>query len=265
MAYILPQPSDSLLSKAHSFLHRVFAADASAPEQSVVVDSTGKVGIGTTTPGAALHVKGSAIQLQEATTDAGASFQLVRGLDGVARNMISTVGSGTSGKFDLKFGLDSSTWRDIYIGTNNAANGIVLKDGGNVGIGKTTPSQKLDVNGLIKATSVISTGVGTHPTGIGTYVETYVYNNNTGRLFAYDGASYYDFAIGDWNNGNPNIMLKVGGNVGIGVGAPTAKLHLAASTATAGTASLKISAGTPLTTPEAGVVEFDGTDWYFTV
>jgi hypothetical protein len=53
------------------------------------------------------------------------------------------------------------------------------------------------VSGLIKATALVSTGVTTHPTGIGTYVETYVYNGNIGRLFAFDGSSYYDLAIGD--------------------------------------------------------------------
>jgi hypothetical protein len=51
-------------------------------------------------------------------------------------------------------------------------------------------------------------------------VVNYVYQNTTGRIFSYDGASYYDLAIGDWNGGNPNIMLKKGGKVGIGIGNP---------------------------------------------
>lgn len=45
---------------------------------------------------------------------------------------------------------------------------------------------------------------------------------------------------------------------------PTARLHIAAGTATASTAPLKFTAGTNLTTPEAGAVEFDGTNYFAT-
>lgn len=57
------------------------------------------------------------------------------------------------------------------------------------------------------------------------------------------------------------------GNVGIGYGGvtnPTARLQLAAGSATAGTAPLKLTSGTNLTTPEDGAFEFDGTNLYFT-
>jgi len=49
--------------------------------------------------------------------------------------------------------------------------------------------------------------------------------------------------------------------VGVGV-TPTAVLMLKAGTATASTAPLKFTAGTNLTTAEAGVVEYDGTVFY---
>ena len=54
-------------------------------------------------------------------------------------------------------------------------------------------------------------------------------------------------------------------NVGIGTISPTAVLHLKAGTATAGTAPLKLTSGTNLTTPENGTFEYDGTNLYFTV
>ncbi|MBK8576389.1 MAG: hypothetical protein IPN90_12170 [Elusimicrobia bacterium] len=53
------------------------------------------------------------------------------------------------------------------------------------------------------------------------------------------------------------------GKIGIGTTSPTSVLHLKAGTAAANTAPLKFTAGTNLTTPEAGAVEFDGTDLYF--
>lgn len=51
----------------------------------------------------------------------------------------------------------------------------------------------------------------------------------------------------------------------VGVANPAAYLHIAASTGTAGTAPLKLSAGVNLTAPEAGAIEFDGTHFYGTI
>jgi hypothetical protein len=45
---------------------------------------------------------------------------------------------------------------------------------------------------------------------------------------------------------------------------PTAKLHIAAGTATANTAPLKFTSGTNLTTAEAGAIEYDATELYAT-
>jgi hypothetical protein len=53
------------------------------------------------------------------------------------------------------------------------------------------------------------------------------------------------------------------GNIGIGVAAPSARLHLPAGTTAAGTASLKIPSGALLTTPEDGAVVYDGTNLNF--
>lgn len=53
-------------------------------------------------------------------------------------------------------------------------------------------------------------------------------------------------------------------SVAVGVLAPTARLHLAAGTAVAGTASLKIDAGVLLAVAESGAVESDGTHLYWT-
>jgi hypothetical protein len=53
--------------------------------------------------------------------------------------------------------------------------------------------------------------------------------------------------------------------VSIGTAAvPTAKLHIAAGAAAATSAPIKLTAGTNMTTPEAGAVEFDGNSLFFT-
>jgi hypothetical protein len=55
----------------------------------------------------------------------------------------------------------------------------------------------------------------------------------------------------------------IAGNVGIAVNTPTARLHLAAGTTTASTAPLKFTSGVNLTTAEAGAMEFNGTNLFF--
>ena len=61
------------------------------------------------------------------------------------------------------------------------------------------------------------------------------------------------------------LSILNNGNVGIGVTAPTAVLHLKAGTATAGTAPLKFTSGTLLTAPVAGTVEFLTDAYYGTI
>jgi hypothetical protein len=59
-------------------------------------------------------------------------------------------------------------------------------------------------------------------------------------------------------------IFTSGDNTGFGVSSPSAILQLKAGTATAGTAPLKLTAGTNLTTPETGAIEFDGTNLFIT-
>ena len=61
------------------------------------------------------------------------------------------------------------------------------------------------------------------------------------------------------------LAIDTAGDIGVGgVTDPTARLHIAAGTATAGTAPLKLTAGTHLGTTEAGAIEYNGTHLYFT-
>jgi hypothetical protein len=50
----------------------------------------------------------------------------------------------------------------------------------------------------------------------------------------------------------------------IGAASPTAALHLPASTTSAASAPIKMETGTLMDTPEAGAIEYDGTNLYFT-
>jgi len=70
------------------------------------------------------------------------------------------------------------------------------------------------------------------------------------------------FFTGGITTGNERMRLDGTGHLGIGVTSPTARLNLAAGTATAGTAPLKLTSGTSLTTAEDGAVEYDGTNYF---
>lgn len=56
-----------------------------------------------------------------------------------------------------------------------------------------------------------------------------------------------------------------GGRLGVGTATPTAILHLKAGTTAASSAPLKLGAGTNMTTPEDGAIEYNGTHFYGSV
>ena len=80
----------------------------------------------------------------------------------------------------------------------------------------------------------------------------------------YNGTTRQDL-IKYINQGTANVGLNLVKNVGFGNDNPTAKAHLGAGSATANTAPLKFTAGTNLTTPENGAMEFDGSKLYITI
>lgn len=61
------------------------------------------------------------------------------------------------------------------------------------------------------------------------------------------------------------VMRVKKSGVSFGRTTSSAKVHIGSGTATGGTAPLKLTAGTNMTTPEDGAFEFDGTNLYFTV
>ena len=118
------------------------------------IDSSGDVGIGTTSPQSKLHVSsgsgsnGDCVLLIEADTD-----NSVETSNPVIR--LKQDGGSVTGALSLNSDNNMLLYNEyagkLFLGVGNSAKMTIINNG-NVGIGDTTPSYKLDVSGTIRAT-----------------------------------------------------------------------------------------------------------------
>lgn len=152
-----------------------------------------------------------------------------------------------------------------FTGTALNVLGVVTQGGtaGMAGYMKTNVTNLASTTDLNPGLLLYGDGVGTAPYGmdVGYNGTTSRYRN---RMFFYGTAA--DFAFSAVGTVSPtgqsdftDLMVLRGdnGNLGIGVLAPTAALHLKAGTTSANTASLKITEGARNTTAEDGAIEKD--------
>ena len=108
------------------------------------ITSTGNVGIGTTSPSEKLHIS-SGYALVE-NTGVGSSI-IINRTDGKALNLKAGAGSGQF-TFDNTgfFAISSDTKTNILSGAGSGNQVFVVTGSGNVGIGTTSPQEKLDIS-----------------------------------------------------------------------------------------------------------------------
>jgi hypothetical protein len=228
--------------------------------RAVTVDSTGYVGIATTSPNGPLQVQ-SNISINSGTRLADRVAPLVVG-DGDGANPCILIDGNQIEQAD--------TSDLVYINYNSPARVSLAQGGGNVGIGTTTPGAKLEVAGQVKLTSGPSgsglwldsgyEGIGTSTPNGPLHVESSL-NISSGTNLSDRKAPV---VVGDGDGAAPCILIdgnqieqsdttnvlylnlsspariamaQGGGNVGIGTSSPDAKLEVAGQ--------VKITGGSP--------------------
>ncbi len=140
--------------------NKSFTIDVGSATRAFTIKNTGNVGIGTSNPSNPLHVVGAA----RVTTYLGVGGAPVTGdtlatynTTGATQLRMTNTSVSTNWQWYLNTSSSESDLRLFEGGSGTSGDRITFKTGGNVGIGTTNPSTKLEVNGglLVTGSSTI--------------------------------------------------------------------------------------------------------------
>jgi hypothetical protein len=213
-------------------------------QERMRIDSGGNVGIGTNSPTKLFHIRngatgGNTISFQESNLNTSETVWMSHG------KALSTYNSSAIG---FTYEGAGSTNNRLNLGFFDSGEKMVIKGDGNVGIGTTNPSYKLDVNGTghITGTTVLdgNVGIGTTNPSAKLHIkgsDTMLILENTSNtqrntLLFKTTTNEWEIGARDSNASTPNtfyiykegyrFIINSSGNVGIGTSNPSYKLDI---------------------------------------
>lgn len=213
-------PRQQIVSSAFAFRAKYAETLGTSTKTALTVLDSGNVGIGNVAPNAPLMVSGA-----NATTSAP-QFIVSDSADPNERLRIGVNSSGNGSGFiqSFKEGL-------------GAQNLLLNPNGGNVGIGTSTPNGPLDVNGYLRVSSESGSNgliaLGNRANGAG-YYDNGMFRGGIGSLAAanytnigsHSGIAFNSSAATLGSQSTRMFINGADGRVGIGTTAPGARLHV---------------------------------------
>ena len=214
--------------------------EASTDATPFVINASGQVGIGTTTPVSLLHL--------EAAADAAGRIISVNNTAATGSNTTFgglSLGSGPGTDFVIgKLNVDNASYLQIQTVDDGLAR-LTMDSSGNVGIGSATPAVELDVVGAVSISTSLLVGLDITTSADGNiYAGGYTGDNSVSdNSFAFiddaDTGMYNPASneLGFSTGSSERMRIDASGNVGIGSDTPAVELDVVGAVTATGVAT----------------------------